>query len=86
MDRLMLSDKDLEVVDWVRYQTIGMMLEAYNKPTRREFVSSNGIKEPVNSYFQGGRFNISQDVFKIISIRTRGKKYTMVVRFEGVLD
>jgi hypothetical protein len=86
MESLMLEDEDLEMMDAWRLVKIETMRRQFNTPTTRAFVPACSFKTPLNNYFEGARFNIGMDVFKIVSTRNRGGKFSLVVRFEGVMD
>lgn len=86
MDRLMFSDETLEALDDFRLSEIARLTRLLVKPTQRAFAApfTKG-NEPYNEYPTGARFHVGMDVFKVVSFRTRGKRTTMVVRFDGQL-
>lgn len=86
MSSLYFQDEDLEVMDAWRLFKIDEMRRQLNTPTTRAFVPACSFNVPLNNYFEGARFNIGMDVFKIISTRNRGGKFSLVVRFEGVMN
>jgi hypothetical protein len=87
MEHLMLDDEALEIRDGARFMMIGMAKQALNTPSRQFMPNYGGARDfPINEYPEGARFNVGLDVFKIISYRTRGKRPSMVVRFDGTLN
>lgn len=82
----MLEDENLEMMDAWRLVKIEEMRRQFNIPTNKAFVPAHCVKVPFNNYLEGARFNIGMDVFKITSVRNRGRKFTLVARFEGVMN
>jgi hypothetical protein len=83
----MFDDDTLHLVDQYRLLRIEQLRQQLNIP-QRNFVPPYGKYRdfPYNDYPIGARFNIGMDVFKIISYRTRGKRPSLVARFDGVLN
>jgi hypothetical protein len=88
VERLMVSDEDLQAKDEWREEMIGRWRGSLSVPTQVAFKPPYGgaTKKPYLTYPVGARFNVGPDVFKVISYRIRGRKPTMVVRFDGTLD
>jgi hypothetical protein len=83
----MLEDEALEIRDVARFMMIGRAKQALNTPSRQFKPNYGGRRDfPHNEYLKGARFNVGLDVFKIISYRTRGRRPSMVVRFDGTLE
>ena len=87
MERFMFDDDTLQIVDQYRLFRIQQLRDNLNIP-QRSFMPPYGryVDFPQNKYPTGARFNIGMDVFKIVSYRTRGKRPTLVARFDGVLN
>jgi hypothetical protein len=83
----MFDDDTLLLVDQYRLLQIEQLRHQLNIP-QRNFAPPYGKYRdyPFNDYLVGARFNIGMDVFKIISYRTRGKRPSLVARFDGVLN
>lgn len=87
MYKEMLSDEALEQVDEWRDEKISYFQRMLNLP-QRGFKPPYGNRRdfPHNTYLTGARFNVGMDVFKIISYRTRGRRPSIVARFDGTLS
>lgn len=88
METLMFSDEELEARDEWRLQRIEDLMQIFAVPQRRQFKPPYGGRRmfPHNKYPEGARFNIGLDVFKITSFRTRGRRPSIVARFDGTLN